>query len=178
MLDLPRSSSSRHSADTDPDNQQFILAWDADIERAARALALNAESGCADADDFAQEARLHLFTSSKASSHSEGYVRNIISNAIRTARRGELRYDSHRVSLDERSSILDMAAVSVAEGANTLAVRMWVEGLPLRLRAVYELLYVRGDDQRTAARTLGLSQPRIAALNKELLKRGRRDLQQ
>ena len=43
-----------------------------------------------------------------------------------------------------------------------------------RLEQVYDGIYVRNCDQRTLAAELGISQPRVAKLHAELLKRGRK----
>jgi len=177
VLNTQRSLLSGHSPDANSDHQEIINAWDADIGRAARALALRSGTGSADADDFAQEARLRLLTVRHASAHCVGYLRSVISNAIRTARRVEFRYDARRVSLDDSSRTKDLTVGHTTENTNELLVRLWVQSLPERLQRVYDLLYVNGDDQRTAARVLRVSQPRIAALNAELLRRGRCELQ-
>ena len=52
-------------------------------------------------------------------------------------------------------------------------VQAGVAALPDALHSVYFLIYVEGLTQREAARSLHVSQPRVSALNRRLLKFGR-----
>jgi len=53
-------------------------------------------------------------------------------------------------------------------------VAEWLATLPRRLQQVFTGLYVNGCTQRQLATLLGVSQPRIATLNRELIECGRR----
>lgn len=53
-------------------------------------------------------------------------------------------------------------------------VEEWLTTLPQRLQQIFEGLYVNGFTQRELAMLLGVSQPRIAKLNSELIECGRR----
>lgn len=52
-------------------------------------------------------------------------------------------------------------------------LRDWIEQLPDRLVVVFQGLYVNGLTQRQLAAHLGVSQPRVAVLNAELIACGR-----
>ena len=56
------------------------------------------------------------------------------------------------------------------------AVARWVNGLSKSLQKLYELIYVKGYTQREAASLMGISQPRVTQLHRQLLQRGRQEL--
>ncbi len=66
--------------------------------------------------------------------------------------------------------------LSTAEPLELMGVRRWVGQLPEHMRWIYSCIYVHGLSQREAARLLGLSQPRVAELNRLLIQRGRAEL--
>lgn len=55
-------------------------------------------------------------------------------------------------------------------------VRRWVSKGPPRLREVFGLLYAEGLSQREAAVLMGVTQPRISQLHRDLLRRGQAEL--
>jgi DNA-directed RNA polymerase specialized sigma subunit len=70
---------------------------------------------------------------------------------------------------------LEAPAAQTQEVA-TGAVETWITHLPLRLRDIYQHLYADERSQREAAHLMRLSQPRVAQLHRQLLKRGREEL--
>jgi DNA-directed RNA polymerase specialized sigma24 family protein len=56
------------------------------------------------------------------------------------------------------------------------AIRRWTRCTPIPLQRIYQLLYVEGRTQADAAKQLGVSQPRVAALHRSLLMLGRTNL--
>ncbi|MCC6648413.1 MAG: sigma-70 family RNA polymerase sigma factor [Polyangiaceae bacterium] len=164
-----------HALDPDPwpDDAHFMRVWDGDMVRAARAAA----GGDPDAEaDVAQEVRVRLLRVSRAQPGAAvPYVRTVIKNAVRDVHGREARAFSAcsplAVDLDADSE----PAVVPDDGTAALVVG-WVEGLPPRLRDVYEHLCAADRSQREAARRMNVSQPRVAQLHRELLERGRQDL--
>jgi DNA-directed RNA polymerase specialized sigma subunit len=81
---------------------------------------------------------------------------------------GDLPLPEHPdTTLEPPSDVLSLA---------TDAIRRWIRSLSARLQAVYHLLYVRGCTQREAATVIGVTQPSVAQLHRQLLQRGRREL--
>jgi RNA polymerase sigma factor (sigma-70 family) len=149
-----------------------LAGWDCDIKRAARhrARLLDCE---ADAEDFAQEARIRLLlVTRRLGPRPEGYSRTVIANAIRATARRE-RAQGNRVPLEED---IPSVGASPEDVYGIRAVTRWVERLPSSLNAIYRVLYRDQRSQRQAGRILGISQPRVAQLHRELLDRGRVEL--
>lgn len=152
----------------------FLSIWERDVTRAADAAAFRLRADAAVRDDLAQAARcqlLCLFRSKHPT--SPGYVRRVIQNAIRSAVRRECRGLNpgfgQLVELDENIA----ARTDESSFDTTDILTAWLATLPVRLRHLYELLYLRNLTQRDAARLLGVSQPRVAQLHSALLLEGR-----
>jgi RNA polymerase sigma factor (sigma-70 family) len=130
-------------------------------------------------EDFAQEARVRLLTvlRGQRGAAPEPYIRSVVVNAIRTARRSQARHSGREVALEETS---EMPSAEGSQGGTDLfatnAVKRFIRPLPDKLRALYQLVYVLGWTQREAAKELRVTQPRVAQLHAELLQRGRREL--
>ena len=151
-----------------------------------RATAFHSLRSGIDLDDLEQAGRIALWRSTAKPDARRGifinYARRAVKNAIRSEVRcarpvsdaGEPRMqpigdatedlEDHRDRLDS----LDFFAI--------LRVRRWLETLPLTLRNLFALIYRNGLSQRDAARILQVSQPRVAQLHTELLRRGREAL--
>lgn len=158
------------------DEDRVLEMWDADILRAARRATERAGLGALHpaADDMAQEARVRLLRALRLRSvRAEAYLRCTVSNAIKNAARDEFR--APRVPLDGE----DALEVDGGEPQDVLArikVAGWIETLPEPLAVVYGHLYIQEASQREAARAMGISQPRVAQLHRDLLQRGHREL--
>lgn len=147
--------------------------FESDVKRFARCTAHKAAPYRIDSEDLAQEARLHLLRRN-ISDKSEAYVRKAIFNATCEARRAEMRFLRRReVQTSLEARIHDPRDGSGQVDVGLYDLKRFLVGLPVRLQQVYETLYIRDCDQRSAAAELGISQPRVAQLNAELLKRGR-----
>jgi RNA polymerase sigma factor (sigma-70 family) len=152
----------------------FLLRWDMDIRRAARA---RAHGDRTDEDDLAQHARMRLMQVGRVMSKPPTpYVRAVIANAMKSARRRERRSFSTRSPLArEFPDCLAAPAIEVHDGSEA-RVAAWIQTLPTQLRNVYQHLYTDRRPQREAARLMRMSQPRVTQLHRQLLERGRRDL--
>ena len=152
----------------------LLRVWDADIRRAARAAWT---PGVLDREDFAQQVRLRVLVGHRSQpSAGENYIRTVIANTLRTARRREARSLSTRSPLACELSEGVLSTQAEPYNECVMGVSTWVADLPARLAEVYQHLYVDGRSQRDAARLMRLSQPRIAQLHSQLLARGHRDL--
>jgi RNA polymerase sigma factor (sigma-70 family) len=160
---------------TAPSETALLRAWDPDIKRAARAAWT---PGVLDREDLAQQVRLRVLTGHRSHpSAGEPYIRTIISNTLRTARRRESRALSTRSPLACKLTEGMIATHDDPVNERVAVVSAWAVGLPSRLAMVYQHLYVDGRSQRDAARLMGVSQPRIAQLHSQLVARGRHDLE-
>jgi RNA polymerase sigma factor (sigma-70 family) len=153
-----------------------ITRWDGDIVRAAKASARRRglASDHPAAEDAAQEARLSLALVVRQGIHAERYVRRVISNSVRNAARQTL-----VVSNETSADALDALPDDAGREGDLLAesrVREWIARQPAQVQAVFHLLYREDLSQREAAERLGVSQPRVAKLHRELLARGRDEL--
>lgn len=164
---LPANSNTEASA---------VTRWDDDIVRASKASArrrgLAADHPAA--EDAAQEARLSVALVARQGIQGEGYVRRVISNSVRNAARQTL-----VVSNETTADALDALADDEGRQGDLLAearVREWIAGQSAQVQAVFELLYREELSQREAAERLGVSQPRVAKLHRELLAWGRDEL--
>lgn len=158
------------------DIASLLDTWDSDIERAAYRAANKRGLAYDSAQEFTQAARIAL---ARIAQHADElgsfYVRRVIQNAIRDAARRERRMFGTTVPLDADSTV---DPTSETQGDREAYIAAWVTLLPDRLHQMYELLYVHGYTQREAARLMGVSQPRVAQLHSELLRRGRAELDQ
>jgi RNA polymerase sigma factor (sigma-70 family) len=134
----------------------------------------------ADADDFAQEARLRVFLAHRGrENRSQPYLKLTAKNAMRDYYGDETRYQQHyfyRAEKELEFSDGTSEGSFANEVVRRITVRNWVDHLPPILQTVYQLIYESGYTQREAAVILKLSQPRVAQLHSELLGLGRRDL--
>lgn len=162
----------------DPNAERaFIEEWEEDVQRAAARGAIRSGRP-GDADDFAQEARWRLVTVARRRGISAvPYLRTVIANAVLAA---SLRL-REQLSLeefdDERAPTPIRAHTDPRDQMAIDHVVEWTEKLPARLQRVYRILYREHRSQREAAAILRVSQPRVAQMHRELLNRGRRDLQ-
>jgi DNA-directed RNA polymerase specialized sigma subunit len=97
---------------------------------------------------------------------------------VRKAVRREARSLAQLVATDDIfGDRVDAAESSLDFNLFTVeAVATWVRGLSSRLQALYNLVYVHGCTQREVATTIGVSQPRVAQLHRQLLELGRVEL--
>jgi RNA polymerase sigma factor (sigma-70 family) len=156
-----------------------LAAFDRDIERAARRAARK-YGGCdADAQDFAQAARIRLFrVVRRRGPKPERYVRRLIKHAVLRAAITEMR-GFGSLSLHRTEVVVDdTGAATIAAPEVTMeAVRSWLTALPGPLRQLVQLVYAEGASQRDAGKVLGLSQPRVAQLHASVLQSGRNSFQ-
>jgi len=153
-----------------------VMRWEDDIARAAGASARRRDLAADHpfAEDAAQEARLSVALVARQGTQGDGYVRRVIANSVRNAARQTL-----VVSNETNVDALDELVSDEARRGDLLAearVREWIAGQPAQIRKVFELLYEKDLSQREAAEHLGVSQPRVAKLHRELLERGREEL--
>lgn len=164
---IPRTHASRS------DIASVLHSWDADIKRAARHAALARGGSLDDAEDFEQAARLALtHVARSVPGPAEPYLRRTIQNAVRGAARHERRalgaLSQAFVELND-----NLADPTSEQGGELVALLLeWLSLLPARMQRLYELLYVQGYTQREVAKLLRVSQPRVAQLHSDLLRRG------
>jgi RNA polymerase sigma factor (sigma-70 family) len=149
-------------------------AWDRDIRRAARAAA---NGHGADAQDYAQEARLRVLLANRSMPDAPTpYVRAVISNTLKSVRRANAKAFSSNSSMSEaiNDNIPQPTPDNVDDRISSLMA--WMGSLPSSLQQVYRHLYGDGLSQREAARLMKLSQPRVAQLHRQLVSRARKYL--
>lgn len=168
-----RGASAPDLVATTTNEAEAIDRWADDIGRAAMAAARR--SGVAPdhplTEDIAQNARIAVLKATRLGrADDEHYVRRAIANSARNSVRRS------RVAANEAPlEGVDEVAV-VDPDVNPLdvqRVREWVASQPQHLQRIYGLLYLEEFGQREAARRLGVSQPRVAQLHRDLLTRGR-----
>jgi len=132
------------------------------------------------AAEIAQGARVRLWTWAlrrRAFRCSRRFVRSaVLSAAIDEARdrRRCVSPGDNVERLDDRAHIDFLLVEGTDEDViGRQVVFRFMRGLRLQLRAVFCGLYRRGLSQREVARRMRLSQPRVAQLHDELLRRGR-----
>lgn len=157
--------------------REALDGWDDDIVRAARASARKRGLGAdhALADDVAQEVRLAVALAvRKRGVNDERYLRRVISNTTKNAARQSqvMANEVPDEALEELPADFEPVDVFAAR-----RVRGWIGDQPPQLQAVFRLLYCDDLSQREAATRLGVSQPRVAKLHRQLLERGEADLQ-
>lgn len=159
------------------DTRSLLAYWEDDIKRAARRAALLRGGSLDDAEDFEQAARIALARGARRiPERGEAYVRRIIQNAVRGAVRRERRAlgPMSDVTVGFDDNISDPRPEQESELVRL--VLEWLSLLPARTQQLYELLYVQGYTQREAAQVMSVSQPRVAQLHADLLRRGRAEL--
>lgn len=149
----------------------FLSSWDNDIKRAARAAA---KGDRAYAEDLAQQARARLMAVNRVMEAAPPpYIRTVIANTLRTARRREsLAFTTRSPLAEELNEDLEASVDQQVEGKE-VPVATWVERLPAPLQEIYRRLYVEERSQRETAKLMGVSQPRVAQLHRKLLELGR-----
>jgi RNA polymerase sigma factor (sigma-70 family) len=162
--------------DIDP----LLSRWEDDIKRAASAAARRRMLGNDLLEEIAQEARTRVVRIARRGGPcEEPYIRMVISNATRGAARQEAQSLERLLASDtthnEPPDGLDVSS-SETMSLTKDAVSKWLHGLTARFQAIYDLLYVQGHTQREAAAIIGITQPRVAQLHRDLLRRGRMDL--
>lgn len=171
-LRAPSAYTSSSPTSTSGAEAGTIEDWDDDIVRASRASGRKhgRKGDHSFADDVAQDIRLAVMLAiRKTGITHERYIRRVISNSAKNSARQTL-----VVSL-EVSGLLRPELRGNPTTRDVLAerrVRQWVRAQPRPLQGVFHLLYRRGLSQREAAAHLGVSQPRIAKLHRQLLNRG------
>jgi len=160
------------------DVESLVRMWDRDIVRAARTVVARDRSLSVDAaEECAQAARQALARiAHRADEVGPFYLRRVIQNAVRDAARRERRTYGRSSPLDKTAA--EVAIEASAEDPDDAISRVieWTARLPDRFQKLYDLLYVRRWSQRAAAAAMGVSQPRIAQLHRELLARGKAEL--
>lgn len=139
-----------------------------------------------DFDDLEQAGRIALWRSTARFDARRGAFINYARRAVKNAIRSEIQRVRPVSEAGERLiHPMDDATEDVedqCDPVNSLdlfvivRVRRWLETLPLTLRNLFALIYRNGLSQRDAARILRVSQPRVAQLHTELLRRGREAL--
>lgn len=153
-----------------------VEGWEGDIVRASRAAVrrLGLRGDHPIADDVAQDVRLALLLAVRRTGiKDERYVRRLISNSARNSAR-----QSKVAALEVPDDNLPvrLEAPSVCDVLAERAVQRWIGEQKDLLQAVFRLLYCAGLTQRQAAERLGVSQPRVATLHRQLLERGKQQL--
>ena len=154
----------------------LVSTWDEDIVCASRAAARRRgfTGNHPFAADVAQNARVALLVASREKGvTAEPYLRRVVSNSIKNSSR-QTKVTANSVPDD----VLQEVAAN-AQAGDFLAerhVRDWVDSQPPQHKAVFDLLYREDLTQREAAARLGVSQPRIAKLHRQLIKRGAQGL--
>jgi len=152
-------------------NEQFLITWDRDIQRASKAGAQRIHGTREDAEDFAQEARIRLVRiASKPQGAASRYVRKVIANAIKSAIDRTDKTPFEDINEETERIPAEPADSRIAE------VVAWLQTVSPQLRTIYQHLYVDGRTQREASRLMRISQPRVAQLHARLLEAGRREL--
>jgi RNA polymerase sigma factor (sigma-70 family) len=148
--------------------------WNLDIKRAALAAA---RGNHADAEDYAQQARLRVMMANRAMPDAPiSYIRVVVSNTMKSARRpGAHRFSANSALAEQVDENLPAASSDDNEDRNT-AVADWTGTLPASLLQIYRHLYVEERSQRETAGLMKMSQPRVAQLHRQLIERGRNEL--
>lgn len=151
-----------------PSEAEIIAAWEARIRAIVRRELRGRPLGLL-GPDLEQEARLALLLAIRAGHVADHYLYTVISNQLR---------DVLRRPASQALAPLSEAPLMTWEFAPTDSigvrwVRRWLSAEPAPLREIFHLLYDRGLNQRQAAKKLGVSQPRVAALHRKLLGRAR-----
>lgn len=162
------------------DEDQILDEYNDDIERAARSHAarLNRHHqdrpglGAYQADDLAQEARVALLDVLRThSERNEGYLRVVIRNAILNASRRR-KVEAGALPYEDRGEAEEYGGDPIA----WRSVRAWLLAQTEQHRLVFEHLIWEEKTQREVANQLGVSQPRVAKIKKELLARAADEL--
>jgi len=179
-MDTTRPTARATCARTSPANCNAeggaIQSWDDDIVRASRACArrrgLNGEHPFA--ENVAQDVRLAIVLAGRRIGvDDERYIRRVISNGVKNSAR-QTQVAANEVSDDALDGPLaDQVPCDVLA---VRRVRQWICRQPTQLQAVFDLLYHEDLTQREAALRLGVSQPRVAKLHRQLVERGSDEL--
>jgi RNA polymerase sigma factor (sigma-70 family) len=147
--------------------RELIDAW----EPAITVLAARCASRSSDLDDLIQVGRIAVYHCALYFNGSLGvpfghYTKRGIKNRVRK--------EAHRLARQRRfdgpleSNVADEQDLSDDRGSVD-AVKRWVQELPEPHATTFRLLYVESMTQRSAARQMGVSQPRVAQLHRSFL---------
>lgn len=154
----------------DLDEGEFIQLWDEDIKRAAKSTARAFRLDPDLAQDLAQEGRIrliHLFRFRFPLESS--YVRSTLKNALLKAAKRELAARKPTANiLQDCPPANDNTEISSPEDSTNL--RIDISSLSPRFIRIYDLLYRQECTQQEVANILGVSQPRVSQLRRDLLK--------
>jgi DNA-directed RNA polymerase specialized sigma24 family protein len=158
-----------------------VLHWSDYAQRRAARRVRQLDVGNVVIDDLAQDARVRLALVASTQgelpdAHARQLIDSAIADALRTARRRFGPTSPGRRSLDRADFALADDAANDRDLFAITRIRAWSRALPPSLARVYRSLYVEGLSHREAARTLGVTHQRVAALNVELIARARREL--
>lgn len=125
-------------------------------------------------DDAAQAGRLALLAAAARFDPSIGKpFPHYASAAIRNGISKSIQRTQRSLSLRDHGGVAPTAVSFTAQVIPM--VRDWLATLPKVLVDVFLAIYEQGCTQREAARRLGVSQPRVAALHRKLLDHGREE---
>ena len=144
-------------------------------ENVVQASALSKTRCLASRDDIAQAGRLAVLRAVRLFYGRRGDFNHYVSRAISNGTRREtVKLASARRFERPLELALDRPTRGNHEASH--CVRDWLCTLPRLMQRVFVLLYRRVMTQRQASARLGISQPRISQINRELVERGRREL--
>ncbi len=137
-------------------------------------------------EDLEQAGRVGLWQASRGFDPTRGipfshYARRSIKNSIMKELGREGRHWTRRIEGESQyeeimASETDEDDMEARDFLLTGRVSKWVTSLPTTLHRIFDLLYCRDLSQRETADEMGISQPRVAQLHKQLLIRGQGEL--
>jgi len=161
------------------DSNALLLEWQTILERLARR-----KTNClATADDLMQAGRAALLRADRSfKTGRRASFETYASVAIKNAMKRELRRVRGNKTLREKLTSSDTSLTTQA-CPNTLirvptlvttALNQWVASLPRFLAEIFEAIYELRLSQRQVAVRLGVSQPRVQQLHRQLIQLARR----
>jgi RNA polymerase sigma factor (sigma-70 family) len=172
------------------DYAQRAFGTELNFERFLKSTAIKRECAVVDKDDLIQES---LFTVLNAAGHydeqrggnPENYVvRALANNALNLNVRERRHWSKRHQGEPDREDgqedlILTIPDTETADPEQTMIgaeaiqqIRAMLTILPASLKSLFKLLYDEDLNQRAAAARMGISQPRVAQLHRELIARG------
>jgi len=148
--------------------REFIAAWEPDLMAMARSRTL-----CpATQEDAVQVGRIALLKAAQMFDPERGHS---FKHYAKAAARNGISKEVQRHRRRDRLHGSNLAAVQSKEASPSVIcmVREWLATLPEGLVRLFHAIYELGHTQREIACMLGVSQPRVAALHRELLDRAR-----
>lgn len=149
----------------------FLRAWAGDVKRIAVYWVRRLGLPEIDTEDLCQDIKIQLLCLFRSQvpldeQQLKKEITRSIFNKVRVAKRAQDKNISLMIEPEderERHRLEDLDPIG------TEVIRRAVRDLPINLRKVYELLYRRELSQSQAASRLGVSQPRVAQLNRGLI---------